>query len=114
MSGSRVVAPSPPRLGHQLAQLGCGDSLACSCLLAPVCSPACPPQSWSRCRTHFADGAPPVSAAGGACGAVAFAFPEPDVQGEATWGALDLPRGSLVVPRARQDHEPRAPHPGYR
>ena len=59
--------PARPRLGRQLAQLGCGDSLASARAGVPrllACMSA-PGLGLSVAHTHFADGAPPVSAAVG-------------------------------------------------
>ena len=65
-------------------------------LLAPACLPrfARPHvrrSVGSQCRTHFVDGALPVSSAVGACGAVTLLSAQPDVQGEDT-GDVDLMR----------------------
>ena len=85
--------PARPRLGRQLAQLGCGDSLAS----ARACLPRFArlhvrPGVGSQCRTQFADGGPPVSAAVGACGAVALPSPDWMCKGEDTGGAVELTR----------------------
>ena len=85
----------------------------CSCLPAPLCSPACPPRRLSQCRTHFRRWCS-ARLCGGACGAVALPSPEPDVQGGHRGrhrADARLARGS---PRTRQGHEPRPPHPPYR
>ena len=60
---SRVSSTAPPVFSP------------CPCLLASVCSPACPPRS----HAFSPIGAPPVSAAVGACGAVALPSPEPRI-----------------------------------
>ena len=115
MSRSRVVA-SQPTCTSAASSLSLTAAILSRLLVpaASVCSPACPPRRWSQCRTHFADGAPPVSAAVGAWGAVALPYPEQDVQGEDTGGAVELTRASPAVPPDSAGSRAAPPHPPYR
>ena len=93
-----LEAGGVPALGLQLAPLGCGDSLASAraCLPRFARLHVRPGVGLSVARI-IADGAPPVSAAVGACGAVPLPYPEPDLQGTDTAGAVELTPASSAV-----------------